>query len=174
MRALQRGPALQPAAAGAYPRADLRKAGAGIAPGNVTPEQATRLIGRKRDFRSQKKRPQLGGAGAEVERGVPDRVGNPARFCCGDAIRRYRLNSDLRAPKVHFCTFSPGTNPQLPRDVLGWTNCAQGKRNVRETNQSPEGEHHGRSLSRYRRHWPKRLSRDGAGYRLYVRPPAFE
>ena len=95
----------------------------------------------------------------------------PTRFYCGDAIRRYRLNSDLRAPKVHFCTFSPGTNPQLPRDVLGWTNCAQGKRNVRETNQSPEGEHHGRSLSRYRRRWPKRLGRDGAGYRLYVRPP---
>jgi hypothetical protein len=48
LRALQRGPALQPAAAGAYPWADLRKAGAGIAARNVTPEQAMRLISRER------------------------------------------------------------------------------------------------------------------------------
>ena len=45
---LQRGPALQPPAARAYPRADLSRAGAGIAARNVTPEQATRLISRRR------------------------------------------------------------------------------------------------------------------------------
>src|SRR3977135_523773 len=48
LRTLQRGPALQPPAARAHPPADLRTAGAGIAARNVTPEQATRLISRRR------------------------------------------------------------------------------------------------------------------------------
>jgi hypothetical protein len=44
---------------------------------------------------------------------------------------------------------------------------ALGRANARQTDQV--GERHGRSLSRHRRCWRKRLDRDGDSYRLYVR-----
>src|ERR1700737_696225 len=62
-----------------------------------------------------------------------------------------------------------GTKARLPRDVFGWDNCTRENRNVRQAVQTPEGERHGRSLSRCRRDRLKRPSRDGGGDRVYVR-----
>ena len=62
-----------------------------------------------------------------------------------------------------------GTKPRLPRDVFGWDNCTRENRDVRQAVQIPEGERHGRPLSRCRRYRLKRPSRDGGGDRVYVR-----
>ena len=43
----------------------------------------------------------------------------PARFCCGYAIRRQRLNSALRSLKVQFCTFLPERIPSYRVMYLG-------------------------------------------------------